>query len=85
MNMLAPTFINNRQGSSKSRGGGSLTSLTGDVKMGEVADVVAGALRCICDVNVDGRYCHCDVKDDQSADLARSCVVLCQRRRRISR
>jgi 5'-hydroxyaverantin dehydrogenase len=61
MNMLAPTFINNRQGSSKSRGAGSSTSLGSDVKMGEVADVVAGALRCICDASVDGRYCHCDL------------------------
>jgi 5'-hydroxyaverantin dehydrogenase len=86
MNLLAPTFINNRQGSSKSRGGGSLTSSTNGIKMGEVADVVAGALRCLCDVNVDGRYYHCEVlKDDQCADLARSCVVLCQRRRRTSR
>lgn len=61
MNLLAPTFINNRQGSSKSRGGGSLTSLSNDVKMGEVADVVAGALRCLCDVNIDGQYYHREV------------------------
>jgi len=53
-NLLAPTFIDNRQGSTKSRGDGALISLTTDVKLGEVADVVAGALRCFCDNNIEG-------------------------------
>lgn len=55
MNMLAPTFVNNRQGSSKRRGSAGFTP-GGDVSMAEVEDVVAGALRCLCDVKVDGQY-----------------------------
>jgi NAD(P)-dependent dehydrogenase (short-subunit alcohol dehydrogenase family) len=54
MNLLAPTFINNRQGSSKGRGDSALISLTNDMKMGEISDVVDGALRCLCDVNIEG-------------------------------
>jgi 5'-hydroxyaverantin dehydrogenase len=56
INMLAPTFIDNRQGSTKSRGDGALKS--GHVIMGRVEDVIAGALRCICDMSVDGQYSH---------------------------
>lgn len=85
MNLLAPTFINNRQGSAKSRGEGFSTSLSSDVKMGEVADVVAGALRCICDVNVDGQYSpFFQLKDHKNADLTRSCTMLCKGRGRLS-
>lgn len=54
MNLLAPTFINNRKDSSKSRGDSALISLANDMKMGEVSDVVNGALRCLCDVNIEG-------------------------------
>nr|A0A3G1DJE9.1 RecName: Full=NADP-dependent dehydrogenase M3; AltName: Full=Squalestatin S1 biosynthesis cluster protein M3 [Phoma sp. MF5453]AMY15060.1 NADP dependent dehydrogenase [Phoma sp. MF5453] len=65
-NLLAPTFIDNRQGSTKSRGDGALISLTNDVKLGEVSDVVAGALRCLCDRNIEGRALCC-VKGEQSS------------------
>ena len=52
-NLLAPTYINNRQAASRPRGE---TSLVNDIKMGEVADVVAGAMRCICDDAVHGEH-----------------------------
>lgn len=66
MNLLAPTFINNRQGSAKPRAAGLSASPSqqqqqqqpgppGDLRMGEVEDVVEGALRCLCDVEIDGR------------------------------
>ncbi|EME41514.1 hypothetical protein DOTSEDRAFT_55316 [Dothistroma septosporum NZE10] len=55
MNMLAPTLINTRKGLSKTRAGG----LSGYFKLGEVEDVVAGALRCLCDAEMDGRALCC--------------------------
>jgi 5'-hydroxyaverantin dehydrogenase len=52
MNMLVPTFVDNRPGSNKERGNGNISLF----KLADVADVIAGALRCLCDAEIDGLY-----------------------------
>lgn len=54
-NLLAPTYINKNNMHTRSEG----ELKNHHTKVNEISDVVAGAMRCICDDTVEGRSVAC--------------------------